>query len=146
MNPQEIPEAGPVFQFLLNASGWLDPIVHVAGLVLMAWAFGRSGKRGYLVVGCYFMLVLLSPLLMPAVKDAFSKRSGPGIPREARAKMDAAIQQAINRVLEEAGHPVMAARMGVSIPVGPILLVGGLWIVARREARRDREQPVAERK
>lgn len=140
MNSQEIPEAGPLSQFLWNALGWLDPFVHVLGLVLMAWAFWRSGKRGYLVVGCYFLLVLLSPLAMPVVREAIDRWSGPNLSAHTQAKMDAAIRQAVDRVLAEAGHSVMTAQSNVTIPVGPMLLVGGLWLVARREARRDREE------
>lgn len=144
MNSQEIPEAGPVFLFVLYVSGWLDPVVHVMGLVLMAWAFWRSGKRGYLVVGCYFLFVLFGPLVMRAVKEVIDKRSGPNLSAQTQAKIEVAVQQAIDRVLEEGGHPPTPAQINVTIPVGPMLLVGGLWLIVKREARRDRDQPTAE--
>lgn len=138
MNPHDIPIAGPVEVFLWNAAEWLNPIVHALGLALAIWAFRCCRRRGYLVIGLYFALVLFSLLAMPSIKRALRERRQPDISEQTQEKINVAVRHAIDRVLEEEGHPVMTATRTVHFPFGPIVLVVGLWLVARRDIKEHR--------
>ena len=137
--------AGPVYLFFLNAVEWLNPIVHAAGLALALWAFRCCRRCGYLVVGFYFALVLFSLFAMPSINRAIRERRASDISEQTQKKIDAAVQQAINRVLEEQGHPVMAAERTIHFPFGPIVLVVGLWLIARRDIKGYRANKALQR-
>lgn len=138
MNPHEIPEAGPLYLFFLNLVEWLNPAVYFAGLAVAVWAFMRCRKWGYLVVALYFGIILFSLFALPSINRAIRTRHTPDISEQTQQKVNAAVQEAIERVLEDAGHPVIAAKHTVHFPFGPILLVVGLWFIARREPQEHR--------
>ena len=134
MNLDDIPEAGPVFLFFVKFVLWLDPIIHALGLGIAVWAFKRSRKRGYIIVAFYFLLALFSLLAMPSIMSAIYTNRGPRISEQTEQKINAATQEAIDRVLKEEGHPVYLPEKRISFPLGPIVLVVGLWCIARRES------------
>jgi len=71
---------------------------------------------------------------MPYIKRAIPSRSAPDISEQTREKIDAAVQQAIDRVLQEEGQiyaPPEVRRY--SFPLGPMVLVLGLWLIAKRD-------------
>jgi len=108
---------------------WLEPIVLVVGLCIAVWAFLRSRKRGYLVFALYFAVaVSLQP-----INRAYRAYQAP----------DAATQQkidaALKKVLTEENPPVALHQYrNIYFPYGRLLLVAGLWLVARRETQRPR--------
>lgn len=119
--------------YLYLAIDWLNPLVHIVGLGIAAWAFYRCRKRGYLLVAIYFALASFTLIAMPSIDRMLAQRSEPDISEETMQKMHEAMYEARERVLEEAGYPPIAADMNVNFPLGPILLVAGLWLIARKE-------------
>jgi hypothetical protein len=138
MNPHDIPEASGMFLFFMKAVEWLNPMIYALGLGLAVWAFLRCRKCGYFVLALYFAIVLFSLLAMPSINRAIRARRAPDISEQTQKKIDAAVQQSIDRVLEEEGHPIMAAKKTIHFPFGPIVLVVGLWLVARHEIRSNK--------
>jgi hypothetical protein len=114
MDPNNAPTAGWMFTFFLHAVHWLNPMVHCIGLWVGIWAFLRCHKRGYLVVALYFALVLFSLLVMPSISRAYRAHHPPDISEQEQQKMN-------------------AAPLKVNFEIGPMVLVAGLWLIARRE-------------
>ena len=141
MNPQDIPEAGWMFLFFIKAVEWLNPIVHAIGLGVAVCAFLRCRKCGYFVLALYFAIVLFSLLAMPSINRAIRARRAPDISEQTQKKIDAAVQQAIDQGREEKGQPIMASKKNLHFPFGPIVLVAGLWLVARHETRSKKSLP-----
>jgi hypothetical protein len=137
MNPDNIPQASWMLILLMDTAHWLKPIVLFAGLGVAIWAFLRCRKCGYLVFAIYFALVLFSLLVMPSINRAIRAHSSPDVSEETQKKMDAAVQQAIDKVIAEEGHPI-AAQKRYNVEIGPIALVIGLWLLARTEPKVNR--------
>jgi hypothetical protein len=137
MNPNNAPEASWMFVFFLNAVDFLKPAVNLIGLGVAIWAFLRCRKRGYLVIALYFGLVLFSLFVMPSINRVYRAHHQPDITEQEQQKMNAAVQQAIDQVITEEGHPV-AAPLKVNFEIGPMVLVAGLWLIARKEPRMHR--------
>lgn len=135
MNPIDIRVPGPVELFLWSMLDWLHPMVYLVGLGVAIWAYMRCRKWGYVVVAAYFGLVLLSLFAMPAINRAMAARREPDISEHTQKKLDAAIQQAIDRVLAEDGRTPVPATHSINVPLGPTVLVVGLWLIAKREPR-----------
>jgi hypothetical protein len=134
MNPHDIPEASWLFLVSMRAIEWLNPIVHLLGLAVALWAFRCCRRWGYLVVGFYFLLVLFTLFAMPSINRAIQARSAPDISEQTQQKINAAVQQAIDRVLQEEGQSYAPPqKRTVRFPFGPIVLVVGLWLIARRD-------------
>jgi hypothetical protein len=142
MNPDDIPVAVPVYLFLIAAIEWLTPIVHLAGLAIACWAFRRCRRGGYLLIGFYFFLVLFSLLAMPSINQVIQERRTPVVSEHTRQKIDSAVKEAVDRVLEEEGHTTTVAERNIRFPFGPIVLVAGLWLVARRDVKGDHSRQV----
>jgi hypothetical protein len=138
MNPVVIRLPGPVELFLWNMLDWLHPLVHLVGLGVAIWAFMRCRKRGYVVIAAYFGLMLFSLFAIPAINRAIDAHREPGISEHTQKKLNAAIQQAVERVLEEEGREAVpyhrtVHHRTVHFPLDGIVLVAGLWLIARRE-------------
>ena len=137
MNSNDIPEAGWMLRFFMETEGWLTPIVYVLGLGIALWAYFRCRKCGYLVIAVYFALVVFSLLAMASINRAIRAHRSPDISEQTQQKIDAAVQETIHKVLAEEGHPEgTGQKHTVHFPFGPILLVAGLWLVARNETHR----------
>ena len=118
---------------LFTAIDWLEPAAYLLGLAIAIWAFYRCHKRGYILVGVYFALAVFTLLVMPSINRMIAQGRTPVISEVTAQKMGQAEQEAADRVLEEAGSPPICAVRNVNFPLGPILLVTGLWLIARRE-------------
>jgi hypothetical protein len=138
MNHYDIHEAGWMYRFCEEAVQWLGPIVYVIGLGIAVWAFRRCRKRGYLVVALYFALALFVPLAMPSINRVIRAHSAPDISEQTQQKIDAAVKQAIDQVTTQEGLPLVAHRKSVFLPIAPLVLVIGLWLIAKREPRENR--------
>lgn len=121
--------------YLIKAIEWLEPTVYLVGLWIAVWAFLRCRKSGYLVLAVYFALVVFSLTAWPPIYRAILTHHPPDISAQTEQKIDAAVQDAIDKVLVEEGHPEGIPRTRRTVfPLGPILLVVGFWLVARGEA------------
>jgi hypothetical protein len=122
-----------MFYYCIKAVEWLNPAVYLLGLCIAVWAFLRCRKCGYLVVAIYFALSVFSLVAMPVIRA----HQAPDYDAQTRQKIDTAAQQAVDKVLAEEGRPHgVPAKRAVHFPFGPILLVVGLWLVARHEIHR----------
>ena len=127
------------FYYAMEAIQWLDPVVCVLGLGIAVLAFLRSRKRGYLMVALYFWLAVFS---LTPLNRAWRAHHTPDLSVQTREKINEAVKQATDRVLEQEGHPAPASER-VNFPLGQIVLVFGLWLVARREPRREVTQLIS---
>ena len=106
---------------------WLEPIVLVVGLCIAVWAFLRCRKWGYLAFALYFALAVS----LPPINRAFRAYQAPDV--STQQKIDAALK----KVLAEENPPVaLPVYRTVYFPFGRLVLVAGLWLVARRETHR----------
>ena len=133
-----------IIYYGITAVEWLNPAVNLIGLCIAVWAFGRCRKGGYLVVALYFALAVFSLLVWPPISRAIHAYRPPDISAQTQQKINAAVQEAIHKVLVEEGHPEgIPQKRATRFSFGPILLVVGLWLVARREPHRPVLEPAA---
>jgi hypothetical protein len=132
--------------YILQALDWLEPLTFAFGAVIGFWAFRRCRKVGYLIVAVYFCLAVFSLLVSPRIKAEMYARRTPTRSEEAQRKMDAAISEAMERVMREQGESFQPEPMERSIrfPFGPLVLVLGVWLLARREPRVERNGVLSE--
>ncbi len=112
--------------------GWLNPAILLVGLGITAWAFIRCRKWGYLVLAIYFTLAVAEPHIMRAI----NAHRGPDLSAQTEEKIAEATQEAIHKVLAEEGLSYRPVRLNINFPLGQILIVTGLWLLARRETPR----------
>jgi hypothetical protein len=122
---------------LIELVNWLNPIVFILGLGIAVWAFSRCRKRGYLVIAFYFALCIFNLLAMPSISRAIQAHRTPDISEQTQKKFDEAIQQAIHQVVEQDGHPYVpvVTLPAIRLPLISIVLVVGLWFIAKRESK-----------
>jgi hypothetical protein len=133
MNPNDIHDPGWLFSFLIEAMKWLTPIVLTVGMGVAVLAFSRCRKPGYLVIAVYFAFCIFSLLAMPSIDRAIQAHRNPDVSEQAQRQIDEAVNQDTGRIPAQQGHPVIVAKHTVKIPFGPVILVVGLWLLARRE-------------
>jgi hypothetical protein len=128
------------FNIGLKVSHWLNPVVHLVGLALCIWAYRSSRKAGYLLVALYFLLAVCSLTLVPAVNRAIAARQPER--RLAQEVEHQYIQElgALSEKYYPSGPP--PGRINIPFPLGPIILVLGVWVLAKREPQREAE-PIA---
>ena len=124
-----------MYLFTTRAIELLNPIVYLFGLGIALWAFWHCRKPGYLLVAVYFVLALFSLLVMPSINRAIRVHQYlRDYDAQTRQKMDAAAQDAMQKVLVEQGRPEGISQVRtIHLPIGPTLLVVGLWLVAKHE-------------
>lgn len=130
------------FYCTMQAVKWLEPILYAVGLVIAVRTFRRCRKPGYIVLVTYFALCLFLLLAMPPINRAIRARRTPDISEQTQKKIDEAVRQAVDRVMQEEGHPRVVGKERVNFPFGPLLLVAGVWMLAKRE----KAEPCAEGK
>ena len=133
-------------RYILQALDWLEPLTFALGAVVGFWGFRRCRKIGYLIVAVYFCLGLFSLLAMPRINAELRARRTPTQSDETQRKIDAAMSEAMERVMREEGESFQPPPMERSIrfPFGPLVLVLGVWLLARREPRVPRSDMVSE--
>src|SRR5271156_1946904 len=114
--------------WIFEAARWLTTAVYLTGLSITVWAFFRCRKRAYLAVALYFALVLFVWHIWPPISSAIYVHRTPA---ETQQKNDADFRKAYEQALAQEGHPVPIQR--INIQVAPMVLVFGLWLLARRE-------------
>lgn len=129
-----------MFYYFVKAIEWLNPAIYLIGLSIAVWAFLRSRKCGYLMIAAYFALAVFWLVAWPPIDRTIRAHQAPDISAQTRQKIDAAVEEATQKVLVEAGHPEgIPYRRTLHFPFGPTLLVVGLGLVARKEP----QQPIA---
>jgi len=122
---------------ILTICSWSLVLIGVA-MSIAVWAFRRCRKWGYLVVASYFALVVFSLVVWPPIDRGIRAHHPPDFSAQTQQRIDAAVQESIHKVLVEEGHPEgIPGRRNIRFPFGPILLVVGLWLVARQESNRS---------
>jgi hypothetical protein len=129
-----------VFDISVKVLHWLNPFVWIVGLAVGVWAYSLTRKVGYLLVTFYFLLVLCSSYILPPINRMMEGH------RDRQQESDISPQaheQFIKELatLEKKYFPprVAVSPLRIDLPFGPILLVAGLWMLAKRETRRIAE-------
>ena len=130
--------------YILQALDWLEPLTFALGTVVGFWTFRRCRKVGYLVVAIYFCLAVFSLLALPRIKAELRARQTPTQSEETQRKVSAAVSEAVDRVMREEGAQPGAAERHIRFPFGPLVLVLGVWLLARREPRVERSSTVSD--
>lgn len=130
--------------YLFQALDWLEPLTFALGAGVAFWAFRRCRKVGYLLVALYFCLAVFSLVALPRIKAELHARRTPIQSEETQWKINAAVSEAIERVMREESAQPGAVERDIRFPLGPLLLVLGVWLLARREARTDRSDVVSD--
>jgi hypothetical protein len=131
-----------VFDVGLKAVHWLNPMVYLIGLALGTWAYWVSRKIGYLLVTAYFLLAVCSVFIAPAINRMTAARWD--TQRESQLSPQAHEQfikehSALVQKYYPPGNSEPATSK-IRFPFGSIILVSGLWMLGKRESRRDAEQ------
>lgn len=132
--------------YFLQALDYLEPLTFAVGAVVGFRAFRRCRKLGYLVMAVSFCLAVFSLLALPRIKAELRARRTPAPSEETQRKINAAVSEAIERVLREAGTPPAAVEHDLRFPLGPLVLVFGFWLLARREPRIERGSVLVDRR
>ena len=129
-----------IMHYLFKAIDWLNPLVNIVGLLVSIWAFQKCRKNGYLVVAIYFVLAMFALFAMPIINRRIAANRAPKISEETQERLFQEVDEVYRRIYEEEGiTPMtsMAATRRVNFPLGPIILVAGLWLVAKNEKRAE---------
>lgn len=123
--------------YLLQSLDWLEPLTFALGAVVGFWAFRRCRKVGYLILTVYFCLAVFSLVALPRIKAEMRARKAPTQSEATQQKIAVAVSEAMERVMKEQGEDFRPGPMERSIrfPFGPLALVLGVWLLARREPR-----------
>ena len=126
-----------ITHYLLQALDWMEPLAIALGAGVGFWAFRRCRKVGYLLVALYFCLAVFSMVALPRIKAELRARHTPTLSEAIEQKLNAAMREARERVLREEGESFQPQPIERSIrfPFGPLVLVLGVWLLARREPR-----------
>ena len=111
------------------AGGLLLFIIYLLGLVISVRAFLRCRKRAYLLIGAWFTLCVLPVMVYPFIMRPTERVKAPIELAEDNDELTSVTS-------ENGGHgivPYYLLAMTVINLLSPILLVSGLWLLARRE-------------
>jgi hypothetical protein len=133
MDTNDIPQAGLMFQSFVETTRWFQWVVYLIGVGIALWGYFRSRKCGYLVFAVYFAFVVLWFGVWQPIHRSIHAHDPPNISAQTEQKIEEAQRQAADKLLAEAEHPPMTFRQRIYFPFGPIALVIGLWLLARRE-------------
>lgn len=132
-----------ITHYILQALDWMEPLASALGAGVGFWAFRRCRKVGYLLVALYFCFGVFSLVALPRIKAAMDARRTPTLSEATQQKINAAVREAIDRVVREEGAQPGVAERNIRFPLGPLVLVLGVWLLARRETRTDRGNVIA---
>ena len=122
----------------IKVNPWLTPIVFFIGLAVCARTYWMSKKPGYLVIAAFFLFAICVQNLLPMINNArYQAWKKP-------QKLSHETQRAFMKeyvALEEKYYPSGSPpdSIHIAFPFGPILLVTGVWMIGRREPRKNTE-------
>jgi hypothetical protein len=126
-----------LFGGVFKAVHWLNPLVYIVGVAVCLWSFWLSRKRGHLFVAAYFLLAVFSVLIVPTInrlkESRWDERRQSEISPEAHERFMKEYSALVQKYYPP-GNPA-PGRANIDIPFGPIILVSGLWMLAKRESR-----------
>jgi len=112
---------------------WTTPIVHGIGVAVAAWAYRLTRETGYMLIIVYFTLAFMVAVTAPYLR--------------ARSAMYFPYSEDVQQRLDEATEEILGEAVHTKIlpvtyyfPLGNIILVTGLFLIARNEKRRNAEQ------
>ncbi len=111
---------------------WMTPIVNGIGVGVATWAYRMTRKNGYLLIAVYFSLALIVAVTAPYLRARSAKYS----------PLSEDVQQRLYEATEEIlGEAVHTAILPVTyyFPLGNIILVTGLFLLARNEKKKNAE-------
>ncbi len=120
----------------LKAILWLNPLLHVAGLAISVWAWRATRKTGYIVVALYFVLALLGKSTPAVLRVVSGPPNAPALTTQQTQEYTREMT-AVDKRYFPAGHPVAQT---VVFPLGAIVLVAGLWVLAKRDTKQRAQQ------
>ena len=122
----------------VKAVNWLNPLLGIAGLGVSVWAFWLSRKLGYLLVAICFLLTLGGQFVLPAINRAIATR-WPAQPEIAPEIEQQYMQELVS--LNEKYYPTgRTGTLTLKLPLDQIVLVFGLWLLAKHESKRIAKQ------
>ena len=126
-----------------KAAEWLNPFVHAMGLVVCLWAYRFSRKPAYFVIGFYYLLAVGSLLFGPMINRAITERSQ--TQTRLSAEVEQQYQEEIRAVHEKyysrpgdstVSTVAKAHDMEIGFPVGPLILLSGIWMLAKEDYKK----------
>jgi len=133
MNPNDIPEAGWTWQLFAGIGIILPLVVNLAGLAITVWAFLRCRKCGYLVIAAYFAVIVLWSYIWMPIHRSIEAHRPPDASQQMQQAIDKAVEKAADETQVQTGRPLVFVQRKIYLPFGPIALVAGLWLLAKRE-------------
>jgi len=121
--------------------GWINPVVHLAGLVVAVWAYSVSRKRGYILIALYFLLAVISLTVIPAINGA--RRRHWQAEHSVQTQADEAYFREMRLLDQKYPHIHAPMVANIPIPLGAAILVVGLWVLAS-EMRKKADKPNAD--
>jgi hypothetical protein len=121
MQTNEIKEATPLDQFVWNAVPAISPalsyLICLAGIFVCVWAFRKSRKLGYLVIGAYFLYPFVE-LLLGLFGHIFGH---PPISPDSTFVHDGALQH------------IQVVRRSIRLPIFSGVVLLGIWLLAKED-------------
>jgi len=103
-------------------------IIYILGLVVSVRAFLRCRKRGYLLIGAWFAFAVFQMTVLPVIMHQRERLTTPVERAEDKNELvDVASENEVRNTMLY--YLVMSVVNGLSL----LLLVSGLWLIARRE-------------
>jgi hypothetical protein len=133
VDPTNIPVASWPLTASVEIVGWIRLAVCLVGLGIAVWGFLRSRKCGYLVIASYFALVVFWLGIWQPLHRAMQDRHSSDPNDQMHQQIDSAIRQSMDKATAKDGQPLVFVQRTVYVPFGPILLVIGVWLLAKRE-------------
>jgi hypothetical protein len=124
---------------------WLNPLVYCVGFALGTWAYWLSRKLGYAFVAAYFLLALCSVFIAPTINRVMATRWDAQRKSELSPQAHEQFMKEYSALLQKYYPPgnTAPATLNLNVPLGPVVLVLGLWLLAIRESRTTAEPSAA---
>jgi hypothetical protein len=109
----------------------LTPVLFVIGLAVSLLAYRKRRQLGFFILAMYFLLAFGSLTLFPWINRTFFRRRQelpPKVAQEFYREMDA-----LEKKYYPNGSPYPSS--SINFPLGNILLVIGVWALAKKEVR-----------
>lgn len=122
-----------IFYFAKSVE-WLNLVIYLAGLITCIWAYKNCHKCGYLILAIYFFIVTAGLIFGPAIHRALAERSQSK--SQLSPEMEKQYQQdlvALNQKYFPSGQTMLYK---IRFPLGPMILVAGVWILAKRDSKK----------
>ena len=130
----------PVPWIISTALAWSWPILYVIGILISTRALRQSGHKAYCLFIAYFILAFYSVTIAPLMHERFINR-GTATFEDATLDQGIQLQEEMSEVLQSHELPTDHTVALVSLPLGQLLLVAGLWLITKRIKPREHSPP-----